>query len=550
MIVSISDFRPACELRILRGLNDGRIDISSTKPAYKEFLREVAFIDIRGLPQTKKGNSQNSKAYDLRCSDVEESSCMLAFPYDNSSLVRVQFSKIHAPEAEKIRELAKRLVEKLDSGLPLLASGDEGLFEQYRRQATKGDSRAQFMLGFFYESGQGVAKSDKEAAKWYSKAAEQGIGQAQFSLGAMYQEGRGVSQDYEAAYFWKAVAEKNRVVPPEHWREEAELHLKPEQIAELQRRVSEWKRPAPPLTPEGIAKTAVEEEKQQEEMARMRVQADDGVEASQFRLGETYLAGKGVKQDFEQAFFWLSLAEHRMDKKRLDLAEQAKGHLTPEKIAVVHKRKIQWWLEAAKSGVPYASAEGVKWYEGVKNDMGFPLDCQEAQFWLSVSSLGGSVPAGPCGHLSTTDYSPEMQQRLEQWEPACIPGRKCVNTSRISKAAHGDPEEQYQEGARFEYQKNYSEAIRWYQRALRQGNGDSAMSLAGFYMRGIGVPVNSVEAYYLMLLARKAGTKIWSGPPADKDPSLKKLASQLTAEQHMQVQKRLDEWKPISENAK
>ncbi|MBS0647807.1 MAG: sel1 repeat family protein, partial [Verrucomicrobia bacterium] len=46
-----------------------------------------------------------------------------------------------------------------------------------------------------YDKGQGVAKDEKEAAKWYQKAADQGHAKAQFGLGFCYKKGQGVAKD-------------------------------------------------------------------------------------------------------------------------------------------------------------------------------------------------------------------------------------------------------------------------------------------------------------------------------------------------------------------
>lgn len=74
---------------------------------------------------------------------------------------------------------------------------------EWRPLAEQGDVRAQYILGFMYENGQGVAESwqhYKEALKWYRLAAEQGRVEAQYNLGVMYGKGRGVTQDDVTAH--------------------------------------------------------------------------------------------------------------------------------------------------------------------------------------------------------------------------------------------------------------------------------------------------------------------------------------------------------------
>ncbi len=75
------------------------------------------------------------------------------------------------------------------------------------QKAEEGDAKAQFSLGVFYSSGEGVTQDDKEAVKWWTKSAEQGNAWAQSNLGACYIKGIGVTQDYkEAVKWWKKSA--------------------------------------------------------------------------------------------------------------------------------------------------------------------------------------------------------------------------------------------------------------------------------------------------------------------------------------------------------
>ncbi len=80
-----------------------------------------------------------------------------------------------------------------------------------QKQARAGDAGAQYLLGFMYDEGQGVAKDPQEAIKWYTQAAKQGHSDAQLTLGFMYAEGRGVAKDQPEAIKWytKAAQQEN-----------------------------------------------------------------------------------------------------------------------------------------------------------------------------------------------------------------------------------------------------------------------------------------------------------------------------------------------------
>ena len=72
--------------------------------------------------------------------------------------------------------------------------------------AQQGDPWAQFNLGSKYALGQGVARDEKEAAKWFRMAAESNYPLAQHTLGVMYENGKGVKRDLNKAIKWYQMA--------------------------------------------------------------------------------------------------------------------------------------------------------------------------------------------------------------------------------------------------------------------------------------------------------------------------------------------------------
>jgi len=80
-----------------------------------------------------------------------------------------------------------------------------------------------------------------EAVKWYRKAVEQNYALAQTNLGICYYNGDGVSKDQVEAYKWLLLAARQG---DEHAKEGVTLleHvLRPEQIAEGQKRARDFK---------------------------------------------------------------------------------------------------------------------------------------------------------------------------------------------------------------------------------------------------------------------------------------------------------------------
>lgn len=154
----------------------------------------------------------------------------------------------------------------------------------YRLSAEQGHAGAQMLLGGLYLLGHGVPQNYSEAAKWlrppaehgnvnaqdilanlyykvkdysqalkwYRLAAEQGDRGAQHNLGALYYDGKGVPQNYVAAYMWFSLAAAQGDQDAPRIRNEVAGLMTPEQLAEAQKRASEWR---PKKTNTALAET-------------------------------------------------------------------------------------------------------------------------------------------------------------------------------------------------------------------------------------------------------------------------------------------------------
>jgi uncharacterized protein len=110
----------------------------------------------------------------------------------------------------------------------------------YEKSAVQGHARAQMSVAYMYEIGQGVSIDAGRAAYWYAQAAAQGEAIAQYNLGAMIESGRGVTQDHIEAHKWFNIAEVSGNARALESRRLVESLMTQEQIAEAQKRASEW----------------------------------------------------------------------------------------------------------------------------------------------------------------------------------------------------------------------------------------------------------------------------------------------------------------------
>jgi hypothetical protein len=119
-----------------------------------------------------------------------------------------------------------------------VAKNDAEAANWYHKAADQGDARAQYNLGIMYDFGQGVPQSSAEAAKWYRKAADQNHTSSQYTLGLMYAHGRGVPKDLVEAHKWFDLAGDLAAVK---YRDIVARFMTPAQIAEAQKLAREWK---------------------------------------------------------------------------------------------------------------------------------------------------------------------------------------------------------------------------------------------------------------------------------------------------------------------
>jgi TPR repeat protein len=142
-----------------------------------------------------------------------------------------------------------------DQGLPVAEANLAGLYaagatgktdteeavKWYRRAADHGSTDAQYTLAQLLSRGLGVKRDIREALRLYNEAAAHGDGLSQYNLARRYREGKDVPKDAVQAYFWFTLAAANGIPDAEPMRAELKKEMTQEQVAEAERKVSEFK---------------------------------------------------------------------------------------------------------------------------------------------------------------------------------------------------------------------------------------------------------------------------------------------------------------------
>ncbi len=243
----------------------------------------------------------------------------------------------------------------------------------FHKAAEQGDAFNEFYLGLVYHNGVDVPRNEVEAVKWWRKAAEQGNAPAQFHLGLAFCNGEGVPQDYAQAAFWyRKAAEQG------HATAQYELALQliggwgvrqniKEAMIQFQKAAEQGDVESEYMLgsiyeegglgkvvhgPDGSSRVLHPAE-------NAPVPRDYGLAAKWYRkaaeqnnalaqngLGRLYADGKGVPQEYIEAYFWLSLASangSHSSTNDMDDRDLAASHLTKSVLLETQERARKWF---------------------------------------------------------------------------------------------------------------------------------------------------------------------------------------------------------------
>lgn len=170
----------------------------------------------------------------------------------------------------------------------------DSYYTQLLRKANEGDVISQYELGRCHYDGVNAEQSYSKAFFWFEKAAKQGYANAQHNLALCYESGIGTDVDYVSAASWYERAAKQ-----EHATAQNHLGLCYDIGIGVEKCIHEaihW----------------------------YKRSAMNGYAGGQYNLGISYLHGENGLPDYDQAAFWLSLADENGEaraKKALMICE-------------------------------------------------------------------------------------------------------------------------------------------------------------------------------------------------------------------------------------
>ncbi len=253
------------------------------------------------------------------------------------------------------------------------------------QQAQKGNAAAEFRVGQWYNSGISGRVDSQQAALWFKRASDHGSADATALLGSLYLYGHGVATDQAQAFQLIQSAVNHGSVLGKVFL--AQMYMRGWHVNQDHAKAHELlalvgdKEPFA-LTLRGIMELQGPEkhpDKAVELLARAAAEADSGAMLS---LGEMYLFGAGVAQDFNQAAFWFRKAvklDNRAAEFRLGQM-YAKGTAVPRNLTQAYAL----FKRAAEQGyIPAQTLCGAYNYYGY----GIARDPVQAYYWFAKAAV-------------------------------------------------------------------------------------------------------------------------------------------------------------------
>lgn len=255
-----------------------------TKSELEDIAESVGKVSDILKDAVRKGEEIKALKEKANAGD-SEAQCSLGVKYLRGEFFIQQDFK----EAKKwLERSAKQGNARAGFFLGSMYNGEYGLgrdykraLEWFRKSATNGNSWAQLGIGGCYEHGMGVKKDMTEALRWYLLSAKNGNRAAQFNLGIVYDFGISVTKDISEATIWYRKA-------AEQGEPKAQGNLGSHYV----------------FGRDGTVKTNYAEG-----IKFLYQAAAQGHSGAQIKLATLFVLGRGVPEDYAEAYKWALLSK-------------------------------------------------------------------------------------------------------------------------------------------------------------------------------------------------------------------------------------------------
>jgi TPR repeat protein len=273
------------------------------------------------------------------------------------------------------------------------------------QQAQKGDVGAQLRTAEWLNSGISGRVDSEQAAVWFQRAADRGSADAAAELGSLYLYGHGLEVDQAKAYQLIQSASDRGSLKGRTFLAQMYMHgwhVQKDEARAHQLLMSVGDKEPFALTLQGVMELEGTDKHPEKAVALFRKASDQGDSGAMLSLGEMYLFGAGVAQDFDQAATWLQRAL-RMDNRAAEfrLGQMfAKGAGVPKNLTNAYAL----FQRAAEQGyVPAQTLCGTYNYYG----FGIAKNPIVAYYWFSKAAVHSDVAKNWQRHMSAA-LSPEQ----------------------------------------------------------------------------------------------------------------------------------------------
>jgi uncharacterized protein len=227
---------------------------------------------------------------------------------------------------------------------------------------------------------------------------------------------------------------------------------------------------------------------------KWRPLAEQGNADAQYKLGEAYDDGLGVRHNAKEAVLWYRRAAelgHAKAQNRLGFAyEKGRG------ISMNDAEAVKWYRKAAEQGDAIAQSNLGYMYA---NGRGTTKSDQEAVKWYRKAAEQGNASAqNDLGVAYSNGRGvPQNYEEAVKWFRYAANQGDYLAQSNLGVVYY------LGRGVR----QNYAEAVVWFRKAAEQGYAKAQTNLGISYAKGQGVPQNNVLAYMLYSIAATTGDK-------------------------------------------